>query len=55
MSGKFSHSVGRPVSGVRKHGVFENVPLPGGRTMRVLDRDVFNAAVRAAMKVKKPA
>ena len=55
VSDKFSHSVGRPASGVPKDGIFESVPLPGGRTMRVLDRKVFDAAVQAAMKAKRSA
>ena len=41
-------------SGSRK-GVFTDRTLPDGTSMRVLDREVFEGAVRAAVQAKKSA
>jgi hypothetical protein len=47
---KTSYTVGRKAAS----GVFKSTPLPRGGEMRTLSRDVFEGAVKAAMRAKKP-
>jgi hypothetical protein len=49
--GRTSYSVGRNTNA----GVFKRTPLPRGEEMKTLNRDVFEGAVKAAMRAKKSA
>jgi hypothetical protein len=50
---KTSYSVAPKGDGRADGGVFKTLPLPRGRKMKMLDRDVFEGAVRAAMRAKR--
>jgi hypothetical protein len=52
---KTSYSVSPKGDGGADNGVFKTLPLPHGRKMKILDRDVFEGAVRAAMRAKQSA
>lgn len=50
-----SYTVGEKGSRLATKGVFRTLPLPRGRKIKILDREVFEGAVRAAMKARKSA
>ena len=55
VASKTSYSVA-PKGGDRADTrVFKTLPLPRGQKMKILDRDVFEGAVRAAMRTKRRA